>query len=31
MPLWLDLAVLTVFCLALFLVSLRNIRRKWIA
>jgi ABC-2 type transport system permease protein len=31
LPLSLDVAVLAVFCLALFLVSLRNIKRKWIA
>lgn len=31
MPVALDLAVLAGFCAALFLVSLRNIRRKWIA
>ena len=31
MPLWLDFLVLIVFCLGLFLVSLHNIRRKWIA
>ena len=30
MPLWLDFLVLIVFCLGLFLVSLHNIRRKWI-
>jgi ABC-2 type transport system permease protein len=30
MPAWVDLAVLTLFCSILFLVSLRNIRRKWI-
>ena len=31
MPVALDLALLAAFCVALFLVSLRNIRRKWIA
>jgi ABC-2 type transport system permease protein len=31
MPLWLDGAILSAFCLALFLVSVCNIRRKWIA
>ncbi|HPC95246.1 MAG TPA: ABC transporter permease [Sedimentisphaerales bacterium] len=31
MPLALDFGVLAVFCAALFAVSLRNIRRKWIA
>ena len=30
MPLALDLAVLAGFCAVLFLISLRNIRRKWI-
>jgi ABC-2 type transport system permease protein len=30
MPLPLDFAVLAVFCVVLFGVSLRNIRRKWI-
>jgi ABC-2 type transport system permease protein len=30
MPPWLDFAALAVFCLALFGLSLRNIRRKWI-
>ena len=30
MPLALDLPVLTAFCIALFALSLRNIRRKWI-
>ncbi len=29
MPLWLNLVVLTAFCAGLFLLSLRNIRRKW--
>jgi len=31
MPLWLDFLVLIAFCLGLFLVSLHNIRKKWIA
>jgi ABC-2 type transport system permease protein len=30
LPLGVDLPVLTVFCIVLFAVSLRNIRRKWI-
>ena len=30
MPLWLDFTIITVFCVSLFLVSLRNIHRKWI-
>jgi ABC-2 type transport system permease protein len=30
MPLWLDFSVLMLFCLGLFLVCLRNIRKKWI-
>jgi ABC-2 type transport system permease protein len=30
MPVALDLVILAAFCAALFLVSLRNIRRKWI-
>jgi ABC-2 type transport system permease protein len=30
MPVWLDLAALAGFCALLFLLSLRNIRRKWI-
>ncbi len=30
MPVPLDLALLTLFCAALFLTSLRNIRKKWI-
>jgi len=30
MPYFLDFAMLTVFCLGLFLLSLKNIRRKWI-
>jgi ABC-2 type transport system permease protein len=31
MPFWLDFPVLSAFCLGLFLLSLRNIRKKWIA
>jgi len=31
MPLWLDLPMLGAFCLGLFLLSLWNIRRKWIS
>ena len=31
LPLWLDFTALAAFCLALFLLSLRNIRRHWIA
>lgn len=30
MLLWLDFPVLSAFCLGLFLLSLRNIRKKWI-
>jgi ABC-2 type transport system permease protein len=30
MPLWLDFPMLIVFCLGLFLLSLKNIRNKWI-
>jgi ABC-2 type transport system permease protein len=30
MPLWLDFPILIVFCLGLFLLSLRNIQKKWI-
>jgi ABC-2 type transport system permease protein len=30
LPVWLDLLVLAGFCLALFLLSLHNIKRKWI-
>ena len=30
LPISMDFAVLSLFCVALFLVSLRNIRRKWI-
>jgi ABC-2 type transport system permease protein len=30
LPVWLDFLVLGAFCLGLFLVSLRRIRRKWI-
>ena len=31
MPVWLDFIMLALFCAVLFLVSLRNVRRKWIA
>ncbi len=31
LPFMLDLAILALFCIALFVVSLWNIRRKWIA
>ncbi|MDD3801986.1 MAG: ABC transporter permease [Desulfuromonas thiophila] len=31
LPLWLDFALLTGFCLLLFGLSLRNVRRRWIA
>jgi ABC-2 type transport system permease protein len=31
MPLVLDFSLLTAFCVILFVLSLRNIRRKWIA
>jgi ABC-2 type transport system permease protein len=31
MPLWLDFSLLSAFCLGLFLLSLRNIRKKWIS
>lgn len=31
MPFALDLSILGVFCVGLFMVSLRNIRRRWIA
>ena len=31
LPLWLDFALLALFCAALFAVSLHNVRRKWIA
>lgn len=31
MPLWLNFLVLAGFCVVLFAVSLRNIRRKWIS
>jgi ABC-2 type transport system permease protein len=30
MPLWLDLGLLLLFCAILFLLSLRNINRRWI-
>ncbi|MDQ7830718.1 MAG: ABC transporter permease [Desulfovibrionaceae bacterium] len=31
LPLWLDVAILGLFCLGLFTASLWNVRRKWIA
>jgi len=31
MPVWLDFGMLVLFCAVLFAISLRNIRRKWIA
>ena len=31
LPFPLDLAILAAFCMGLFMVSLRNIRRRWIA
>lgn len=31
MPYRLDFAILTAFCVILFAVSLRQIRRRWIA
>ena len=31
MPLPTDFAMLLFFCAALFLISLRNVRRRWIA
>jgi ABC-2 type transport system permease protein len=31
MPLFLDLLILTAFCGGLFMLSLHNIRRRWIA
>ncbi len=31
LPLWLDMAILGLFCLGLFTASLWNVRRKWIA
>jgi ABC-2 type transport system permease protein len=31
LPLALDFVVIAIFCIALFLVSVRNIHRKWIA
>jgi ABC-2 type transport system permease protein len=31
LPLWLDIAILGLFCLGLFTASLWNVRRKWIA
>lgn len=30
MPFLLDLSLLAAFCVGLFMVSLRNIRRRWI-
>ncbi len=30
LPLWLDLVILGAFCMGLFMMSLRNIRRHWI-
>ncbi len=30
MPEWLDFGILLAFCLVLFALSLRNIKRKWI-
>ncbi len=30
LPLWLDFIAITLFCVLLFVVSLRNVRRKWI-
>jgi ABC-type multidrug transport system permease subunit len=30
MPFWLDLGMLAVFCIVLFALSLRNIKRRWI-
>ncbi len=30
MPFWMNLIILCAFCVVLFMVSLRNIRRKWI-
>lgn len=30
LPIWLNIAALIFFCLALFLISLRNIRSRWI-
>ncbi len=30
LPLWLDFIAITVFCVLLFVVSLRNVHRKWI-
>ncbi|MFH1221301.1 MAG: hypothetical protein V1694_12740 [Candidatus Eisenbacteria bacterium] len=31
MPLLMDFGMLLLFCVALFLVSLRSIRRRWVA
>lgn len=30
MPFWLDFLLIGVFCIALFLISLRNVRKRWI-
>jgi len=30
MPFWLDFLLIGVFCIALFLISLKNVRRRWI-
>ena len=30
MPIWFDFLVISVFCIGLFLISLRNVRRRWI-
>jgi ABC-2 type transport system permease protein len=30
MPMLIDFSMLTVFCIGLFLISLRNIKRRWI-
>ena len=31
MPYWLDLSILAAFCIGLFMLSLRNIKKNWIA
>jgi ABC-2 type transport system permease protein len=31
MPIWFDFVMISIFCLGLFLISLRNIQRRWIA
>ncbi|MBA2882189.1 ABC-2 type transport system permease protein [Desulfosalsimonas propionicica] len=31
MPYWLDLSILAAFCIGLFMLSLRNIKKHWIA